>query len=486
MHKVKRYIHAINANDLTLTEINLDSSNLTDVDIAPLMAALTNNPNVAKKITRLDLCDNNLTIPPVLTGLVGLKTFVISYNNLSLPPILIANVALEIIYLCYNPLKMPPNFSANIALRTIYLSNAMLTYSPKLTGLTSLFDLNLTDNALQTPPAVNSCKNLRKLRLAKNLLKMPPDITELKFLNCLDMRGNNLTEVGEIALKSASERMNLPLMYDRLISDEASLTVYDLKRHVATLLYVSANDNRHYHDHVIFVRSLPLPAEIAKRIYSNYLSPLNTQRAIADMALLEKIFNIHPLEESAIAILNEYKRSSFNAQLYKSLTHYSNTIPNRSVIQVLTDLNDFIRINRFNALDLLQKNQAGYTPLALAIQKEREFVSSIGFVSTSASTSTSTSASPSTANSRSGSIDEFDDNYAAKLVRKRSIVPLIIRRTRLDELKRTIAQRGLGFTHGPKAIMPPYIPQPMYEASVNHRSAKGKAARMNNACCSIS
>ncbi|MCL4380127.1 hypothetical protein M1466_01360 [Candidatus Dependentiae bacterium] len=88
--------------------------------------------NLTQQITTLNLSDNRLTKPPVVTGFSALQLLDLAYNKLDVPPVL----------------------TGLSDLQNLLLSNNQLTSAPNLAGLSELKWLDLSDNQLAVPPVL--------------------------------------------------------------------------------------------------------------------------------------------------------------------------------------------------------------------------------------------------------------------------------------------------------------------------------------------
>lgn len=129
-----------------------------EVDSAARTAILTQAFAHARAagITKLDIADNFLSDPPILTGLKKLQTLNLSFNRLIQSPQLTGLVDLRKLWLDYNKLTYPPDLAGLVQLTKLDLSDNNLIEPPVLTGLAHLKDLYLGNNFLDEPVIIPS------------------------------------------------------------------------------------------------------------------------------------------------------------------------------------------------------------------------------------------------------------------------------------------------------------------------------------------
>lgn len=149
--------------------------------------------NLTHQIKKLDLHRNELTTPPVLTGLSSLQVLDLFGNQLTTPPVLTGLTSLQELNLSDNKLTTPPVLTGLSSLQTLLLHHNKLTMPPILTGLSSLKALGLSENQLTTNPVLTGLSSLKTLALSGNPLTTTPVLTGLSSLQTLNLNFNPLT-----------------------------------------------------------------------------------------------------------------------------------------------------------------------------------------------------------------------------------------------------------------------------------------------------
>lgn len=144
-------------------------------------------------IVALDLSENQLILPPVVTGLLNLQRLNLSVNQLRRSPVLTGLIHLRELDLTGNQLRQSPVLIGLTHLHTLDLTGNEIIQPPVLTGLAHLQKLTLSCNRLRQPPVLAGLVNLQELALSENQLIQPPVLTGLIHLNELYLSQNRLT-----------------------------------------------------------------------------------------------------------------------------------------------------------------------------------------------------------------------------------------------------------------------------------------------------
>ena len=188
---------------LTLTQLNLSNSNLTE--LSPEIGQLIN-------LTELNLDNNNLTeLPPEIGQLKNLTKLYLSSNQLTeLPSTIGLLTFLTELSLDVNNLsKLPSEIGQLTNLSDLWLDLNNLRKLPSEIGkLANLTNLIICCNALtELPIQIGQLTNLTKLDISSNeLTKLPVEIGKLTNLTELDISENNLTEL-PIEIKQLIEKI---------------------------------------------------------------------------------------------------------------------------------------------------------------------------------------------------------------------------------------------------------------------------------------
>jgi hypothetical protein len=198
------YLRKIKENDPSLTEIVLSKAGLNDV--ARLMSALKENPNVASLITKLCLVSSQLTSID-LSALTALTSLHLNHNRLT---------SIDV--------------SELTALKYLYLNNNQLT-GINMAGLTELTVLDLSHNRL-TSIDLSGLISLTNLHLNHNLRLTSIDLSKLTELTTyLDLSSYQLTMATKLAIRAV--RPNLVVEGINNIAEE--LTTKILQEHFETI-----------------------------------------------------------------------------------------------------------------------------------------------------------------------------------------------------------------------------------------------------------
>lgn len=205
---------------------------------------------------------------------------------------------------------------------------------------------------------------------------LPPGLTKLTGLLWVHLDTNPLTEASKIALQSFSTALITIVSYDgqRQMPANARLNQAVLDSHFIPKSEVTPDDVIAYIKKIGAVRLLAyLPIDLI-RMLNQALLPVAVRRMRVDMDNFIDLFSLaRPGFDNSESrdVLNDYHRDSFDKQITKIENHYTSVL-SCNILQSIVKLNKFIKDHGFNHDNLLQKNNKGYTPLALAMQQERE------------------------------------------------------------------------------------------------------------------
>jgi Leucine-rich repeat (LRR) protein len=209
------YISRIEQNDQDLCVIDLESANLNNDDIERLMAKLTAAINVAPRIIKLCLNNNQLTSVNISAELTNLNELYLYDNHLTSINIPAELTNLHLLDLNDNQLTSI-NIPVELAnLTHLWLGNNQLISINIPAELTNLNALSLSGNQLISINIPAELTNLEMLWVDDNQLtsiNIPAELTNLKELYIGD---NQLTMVTKIALTL-------------LIATQKNLNIHDL------------------------------------------------------------------------------------------------------------------------------------------------------------------------------------------------------------------------------------------------------------------
>lgn len=168
------------------------------------------NAAILKAITRLNLCNLDLTVlpPKIFRHLINLKHLNLSFNRLKSLPDLNTLTQLEELDLGHNQLKELPDMSAWIHLKTLIARGNQLKWLPNLSSLTQLEELDLGSNQLKRLPDLSKLSRLRGLWLQRNQLKQLPKLSVLSQLKTLYLGRNSLAQIPDLSALAQLEYVN--------------------------------------------------------------------------------------------------------------------------------------------------------------------------------------------------------------------------------------------------------------------------------------
>lgn len=180
---IQQYIQQANANDETLTSINLSGQPLNNAELELLITCFRHNYQAAERITSIYLDCTGITTPPDLRPFVALKVLYLNNNSLTTSPNLSRNKALEELYLEHNQIEMPPNLQSNAELEILVLHHNNLILAPDVTSNVKLRYIDLDNNSLSSPPDVTVHTNLEMLCIKYNPLTVASKIALIAMKN---------------------------------------------------------------------------------------------------------------------------------------------------------------------------------------------------------------------------------------------------------------------------------------------------------------
>lgn len=189
----------IRSNEFSENKIDLNNCNLNDSDINLLMSELKLHPEIAARITIIDLSENKLTVPFDLSMFPCICNLDLTNNMLTKAPDLSLCRKLQHLDLSGNKFKFGLVVTFCKDLMYLNLENCELEFLPDLTENTNLRELVICDNKLPVPPNVTNCKKLKGLWAQNNKFTQPIDISQCKKLIDIFIC-NNVTMPSDISV----------------------------------------------------------------------------------------------------------------------------------------------------------------------------------------------------------------------------------------------------------------------------------------------
>lgn len=220
----------------------------------------------------------------------------------------------------------------------------------------------------ETPGAI---KKIRELRLSNNYLTtLPPHFSKFEEGPWININGNPLTYASKIALQTLSLRQIIMVNYDDEVPINVALTTSILEQHVNA---TPANSIEYLKSIGAVCLLAFLPVELV-RMLNEMLLPPAVSRLRADMDNFMQIFNLPILAPThdnlaSLEVLNDHIDKLKN-DIEKAKKFYNDLLAHNTV-RIIAKFHRFIRSNGFNQNNLLQENAKGFTPLALARQRDQ-------------------------------------------------------------------------------------------------------------------
>jgi Leucine-rich repeat (LRR) protein len=306
--KIYSLISRIEQNDQDLCVIDLEYTNLNNNDVEILMAKLTSTINVAARITKLYLNDNQLTSINIPAELINLKKLRI-YNNqltsINIPSELTKLSALSLSDNRLTSINIPAELT-NIETLCIY--NNQLTSINIPSELINLNALSLVNNRITSINIPAELTNLNMIYIGNNLLTSISIPVELINLKELYIGNNKLTSINiPVELTKLEE---LSLQCNQLTSINIPAELINLKK-----LYLDNNQ----------LTSINIPGKFTNlnMIYiGNNQLTMVTKIALASLRAAEQNMFIHGLgnnimEQLSAETLEEHFETIVNESLFE-------------------------------------------------------------------------------------------------------------------------------------------------------------------------
>jgi Leucine-rich repeat (LRR) protein len=322
------YISRIEQNDQDLCVIDLESANLNNDDIERLMAKLTAAINVAPRIIKLCLNNNQLTSVNISAELTNLNELYLYDNHLTSINIPAELTNLHLLDLNDNQLTSI-NIPVELAnLTHLWLGNNQLISINIPAELTNLNALSLSGNQLISINIPAELTNLEMLWVDDNQLTSINIPAELTNLHLLGLNDNQLTSINIpseltnlnvlILANNQLTSINIPVELAKLthlwLSGNQLISI-NIPAELTNLNALSVDDNQ--------LTSINIPAELTnlKELYigDNQLTMV-TKIALTLLIATQKNLNIHDLgndvmEQLSTEILEEYFEVIVNESL---------------------------------------------------------------------------------------------------------------------------------------------------------------------------
>jgi hypothetical protein len=388
MTTLNEYIARIENHDITLININLMNSGLNNDDANRLMNALRNAPEVAIRITDLNLGFNRLTCINLPAELIALRNLILSSNQLTSINIPSEFVALRLLDLDYNVLtsiNLPSelialqqvalgcnqltsiNISAElISLRSLRLNNNQLTYINIPAGLIALQRLQLEYNQLTSINIPGELIALQHFCIAFNQVTSINISSKLIALRVLDFKDNQLTSINipaelialqymgfdnnqlTIATKLAlcAFRATMPEIningIDNNIAEELTPAILNEHFQTRVSLFLFSIEPSVYKGIVFPIRNMPIEMIL---LVTKFIIDNNTPLLIReDIAMLKRCF---ANDEAKTATLNKWLSSP-------EMKGIEELIVNKALNDKINSLLKIYEINTKKVLDMRQ------------------------------------------------------------------------------------------------------------------------------------